>query len=404
MFFSSQGQIMFRQISVSAPSKVILHGEHAVVYGKSAIAASLDLRTRMYLTPIPDEKQQVLEVDFPDVHVHQSWKVSEVQKYLLQHKPGWVSKYNAEICDTYLKLVKDFIQKSSITHGKVVHQDLQLASLTCFFYLFSVICDADHIVPLKIRVESDIPIGAGLGSSAALSVCLAAGLHAIQSGKTLLDPPDQDNICQLALLSEKILHGKPSGIDNAISTYGGFIRFQQGCVEPIEFNPAVNLQILLVNSCVSRQTKDMVAKVKDQYDKYPSAISPLLESIHGISESFLQTLKEMGNEEEGEMAEDKYTTLNDLIRYNQSILKALQVSHPTLENILNVAEEHGLVGKLTGAGGGGFAFILLPPGVTEKTVEEVKEKLHTKSFVCYEAELGVNGVHIQIDNSDCISQ
>merc|ERR1712111_330337 len=105
-----------------------------------------------------------------------------------------------------------------------------------------------------------------------------------------------------------------------------------------------------VNSCVSRQTKDMVAKVKDQYDKYPSAISPLLESIHGISESFLQTLKEMGNEEEGEMAEDKYTTLNDLIRYNQSILKALQVSHPTLENILNVAEEHGLVGKLTGAG------------------------------------------------------
>ncbi len=402
MFFS-QGQIMFRQISVSAPSKVILHGEHAVVYGKSAIAASLDLRTRMYLTPIPDEKQQVLEVDFPDVHVHQSWKVSDVQKHLLQHKPGWLSdSKNTEICDTYLELVQGFIKKSSTANGKV-HQELQLASLTCFFYLYSVICDADHIVPLKIRVESDIPIGAGLGSSAALSVCLAAGLHAIQSGKTLLDPPDQDNICQLALISEKILHGKPSGIDNAISTYGGFIRFQQGCVEPIEFNPAVNLRILLVNSQVSRQTKDMVAKVKVQYDKYPSTVSPLLESIHGISESFLQTLKKMG-EEEGDMAEDKYTTLNDLIRYNQSILEALQVSHPTLEDILNIAKEHGLFGKLTGAGGGGFAYILLPPGVTEKVIEEVKEKLHKKSFMCYAAELGVSGVHIQIDNSDCISQ
>ena len=42
--------------------------------------------------------------------------------------------------------------------------------------------------------------------------------------------------------------------------------------------------------------------------------------------------------------------------------------------------------------------------MAEKTVEEVKEKLHKKSFVCYDAELGVNGVHIQIDNSDCISQ
>ena len=379
---------MFRQISVSAPSKVILHGEHAVVYGKTAIAASLDLRTRMHLIPITDEKQQVLEVDFPDVRVHHSWKVSEVQKCLLEtSKPA-----TNEICDAHLKRVQDFIKKSC-QDGNSKIDELQLASLTCFFYLYSIICDV-HIVPLKIRVESDIPIGAGLGSSAALSVCLAAGLHAIQSGKTTLDLAEQDNICQLALISEKILHGQPSGIDNAISTYGGLIRFQQGCVQPLELN--VNLRILLVNSHVKRQTKDLVTKVKAQFDKYPLVVAPIMESIDGISQSFLQALKN-GDEED-------FQTLNDLIRYNQTLLDALQVSHPALEDILKTAKDHGLSGKLTGAGGGGFVYILLPPGVDRQVIQQVKDKLHKKCFTCYEAELGVHGVHVQIDHSDCISQ
>ena len=76
---------MLRQISVSAPSKVILHGEHAVVYGRSAVAASLDLRTRMYLTPIV--KENVLQVDFPDVGVKQSWSGETIREEILKHKP-----------------------------------------------------------------------------------------------------------------------------------------------------------------------------------------------------------------------------------------------------------------------------------------------------------------------------
>ena len=77
---------MLRQISVSAPSKVILHGEHAVVYGRSAIAASLDLRTRMYLTPIAKEND-ILQVDFPDVSVTKCWSGKTISEEILNYKP-----------------------------------------------------------------------------------------------------------------------------------------------------------------------------------------------------------------------------------------------------------------------------------------------------------------------------
>ena len=119
-----------------------------------------------------------------------------------------------------------------------------MQSLVCFFYLYSHLCGPEAI-PINISIESDIPIGAGLGSSAALSVCLSAGLLTIQdlkesciSCKEHLSSSINLNqlngvgceklklICDFAYLSEKILHGRPSGIDNTASTYGGLIQFQ----------------------------------------------------------------------------------------------------------------------------------------------------------------------------------
>ena len=142
---------MFRQITVSAPSKVILHGEHAVVYGKSAVAASLDLRTRMYLIPFCDRQPNVLEVDFPDVRVKHSWKGEDIEDRLLSHRP--TSFPSDDISSVFLRLVQDFIRET----GDKYHEDLQLASLTCFFYLYSILCQ--EFVPMRIKVESDIPIG-----------------------------------------------------------------------------------------------------------------------------------------------------------------------------------------------------------------------------------------------------
>jgi mevalonate kinase len=117
-----------------------------------------------------------------------------------------------------------------------------MQSLVCFFYLYSHLCGPDAI-PLDISVASDIPLGAGLGSSAALSVCLSAGLLTIQDLTKSCIGCKQDTlpkictkntemscerlklICDFAYISEQILHGRPSGIDNTTSTYGGLIQF-----------------------------------------------------------------------------------------------------------------------------------------------------------------------------------
>ena len=118
-----------------------------------------------------------------------------------------------------------------------------MQSLVCFFYLYSYLCGSDPI-PLQIYIESDIPIGAGLGSSAALSVCLSAGLLTIQDLKkarndnSLIDTMTNGCInekrlkliCDFAYISEQILHGRPSGIDNTASTYGGLIEFHNSKV------------------------------------------------------------------------------------------------------------------------------------------------------------------------------
>ena len=117
-----------------------------------------------------------------------------------------------------------------------------MQSLVCFFYLYSQLC-GPNAIPLNISIESDIPIGAGLGSSAALSVCLSAGLLTVldvrESCSACKNTSLQTNcarkeeismerlklICDFAYISEQIIHGRPSGIDNTASTYGGFIQF-----------------------------------------------------------------------------------------------------------------------------------------------------------------------------------
>jgi mevalonate kinase len=369
----------FHEISVSAPSKVILFGEHAVVYGMTAVAASLGLRTRMRIRPHGSK----IIVNFPDVELQEAWAPIQLQN-LFQHKPDFFDQVDAE----YLDRIHDFL--------KVDKCNLRMASVICFLYLYSVIMDEVGVIPMEIRVESEIPVGAGLGSSAALSVCLASGLtgvlHQIQANK-----PQEDifstksaafnrTVCKYAFLSEKILHGNPSGIDNSISTYGGIRSFKAGELTPVE--SLRKLRILLVNTNTFRNTKDLVLRVKEKKISYPEIIEPVLEAIDGISTRFISA----GNLENDT---EYYNTVQDLIQYNQSLLTSLGVSHPTLDDVCLTLKKVGMVGKLTGAGGGGFALALVPPSLPEKLLVQAVDMLEIKGYTCYQTGIGVHGFTIE---------
>ena len=95
-----------------------------------------------------------------------------------------------------------------------------------------------------------------------------------------------------------------------------------------------------------------------------------------------------------------YQRLEQLIDYNQKLLESLGVSHPSLEKVVSLSSDHDLHGKLTGAGGGGFAFVLLTPRKDdgqerEEAVKVAKERLNEEGFRCWETLLQPQGVSVQ---------
>jgi len=88
-------------------------------------------------------------------------------------------------------------------------------------------------------------------------------------------------------------------------------------------------------------------------------------------------------------------SLQELVDMNQALLNVLGVSHPALDRICRTVSKFGLHAKLTGAGGGGYAFVLLPACPSQQTkVQQMKEQLQRKGFVCIETELGSAGITV----------
>ena len=94
----------------------------------------------------------------------------------------------------------------------------------------------------------------------------------MQGGEQSETPEDCAAVCKLAYLSEKILHGTPSGVDHSVSTYGGIIKFVPG-QQVTRLKGVPKLRILLVNTNVTRSTKALVQKVRDQGSVQQSRLS-----------------------------------------------------------------------------------------------------------------------------------
>lgn len=178
-----------------------------------------------------------------------------------------------------------------------------------------------------------------------------------------------EKISQWAFDSEVIMHEKPSGIDNTICTYGQLIRFVRGQTpEPINMNGRID--ILLVDTGVSRSTSHIVAKLASFKNKYANIANSIFDAIGHLVDDVVSILRNTKS--------DKYQELGLLVSINNNLLRALGASHPRLEKLFQIAESNGFHAKLTGAGGGGCGFVLLPPNYEEmesylKLCSELKE-------------------------------
>ncbi|XP_055092661.1 mevalonate kinase isoform X7 [Symphalangus syndactylus] len=341
---------------VSAPGKVILHGEHAVVHGKVALAVALNLRTFLRLQPHSNGK---VDLSLPNIGIKRAWDVARLQSLDTSFlEQGDVTTPTPEQVEK-LKEVAGLPDDCAVTK--------RLAVLA-FLYLYLSICRKQRALPsLDIVVWSELPPGAGLGSSAAYSVSLAAALLTVceEIPNPLKDgdcvnrwtKEDLELINKWAFQGERMIHGNPSGVDNAVSTWGGALRYHQGKISSLKRPPA--LQILLTNTKVPRNTRALVAGVRNRLLKFPEIVAPLLTSIDAISLECERVLGEMGEAP----ALEQYLVLEELIDMNQHHLNALGVGHASLDQLCQVTRAHGLHSKLTGAGGGGCGITLLKPGI-----------------------------------------
>ena len=373
-------------VKISAPGKIIFLGEHSVVYGKQAIAFSLGLKTELLFKPEKD----AVTLHLPEISIEKSWPLVSIKRLWEKLKSVEKAEASKDLNDEKMDILKNFLQ---------FEKDQQLGKselgLVAFFHLYVSLLP--YPVPFCISVKSEMPVGSGLGSSAAYAVCLTTVLHWL-SGK--VSPSDLKNhnegnetlksICEWALSSEKILHGTPSGIDNAICTYGKAVSFKAGKISILKCPP---LRVILVNTKVSRNTKHLVSKVRERYDNLNGIIEPILKSMDNIACSALSILEEISsNCLSEERTKRQVTHLQELVDMNHCLLSGLGVSHIKLERIIFIAKSYGLHAKLTGAGGGGFAFILLNSDSPQSTIDACTHTLHLEGFETWTTTLGNHGV------------
>ncbi|KAG9326610.1 hypothetical protein KVV02_006121 [Mortierella alpina] len=360
----------------SSPGKVILFGEHAVVYGKVATAGSLGLRSYCLIQPRTDK---TVEVNLPDVQLARTWSIGDIPRQDQWTGYPYPPPMNFDLLDQLTKFV-----------DLGTHTNRSQAAIA-LLYLHSYLT-VDNIASqgYDFSVRANLPVGAGLGSSASYCVCVATALLQLNGHlSTGLDKEAQrDLVNQWAFQAEKVIHGNPSGIDNTVSTLGGAVMFRKG--EKIEPMPGFqSLRFLLTNTRVPRETQVQVANVRKLREKYPNVVDPMLDSINEISTSCKALFSQ-----EGLDRSQLLTQFGELVDVNHGLLAALGVSHPALEKVREISSKLGLKSKLTGAGGGGCALTLIRDDVSPATVEVVKQLLEAEGFQCLETSVGGPGAGI----------
>ena len=397
---------MLRKFEISAPGKIILHGEHSVVYNKPAIAGPIGLRTYFRLNETTND-----HINF------QYQRLSLTSKLTLKNANLLLSELD---CDGTIKPM-DFLLKfrntrdfilNYVEHSEVERKlnDKEEMAVGATLYIINRILRNEKIKSISngfdVTIDSDMSIGAGVGSSASYGVCLAAGFFILsqiinkkftdqQFKEFSFDGNDNvlEKISQWAFDSEVIMHEKPSGIDNTICTYGQLIKFSRGQA-PESIKMTGKIDILLVDTGVSRSTSHVVGKVANYKNKYSNLANSTFDSIGHLVNDVVAILENEKSEAE------KFQELALLVTVNNNLLRSLGVSHPRLERVFNIAESRGFHSKLTGAGAGGCAFVLLPSNYEEcENYQKLCEDLNANDYHIMATIIGGRGVDFKfLDN------
>ncbi len=266
--------------SAFAPGKLILAGEHAVVYGHRAVAAAVSLGTTV----------------------------------TLRDRPG----------------------RSGIDESPL--QDARL------WPALSTLVPPDG---MGVSIASTLPVGCGMGSSAALAVALVRALAAREGRIASFEA-----CFERGFVVERAFHGTPSGIDHAVSALGGVVAYRRAPQGP-ELDPLrlpSPLRLVVIDTGSPGDTAAMVAAVRARGQR------DVIEAIGELAEAVTAALRD-GKDVGG------------LLDENHALLRRLGVSTPALDAAVDLLRAAGARGaKLAGAGGGGVAFGRVDADIEEQAL------------------------------------
>jgi mevalonate kinase len=299
--------------SASAPGKIILFGEHAVVYGRPALAVPV---TQVHAdVEVLDSFKDGIWIDAPDINLH-----AELNSLPSDHPlAAVINKFFPHPDPSPREALPKGAGRGKKGEG------------------------------IEIKISSTIPVASGLGSGAAVSVALIRALSA-----HLSRPMTNEQVNALAYEIEKIHHGTPSGIDNTVIAYGKPVFFVKG--QPIEtFRVGKPFTIVIGNTGISAPTKKAVGDVRVLWKADKAHWEKVFDKIAEIVKKAKEKI------ENGELE-----GLGDLMNQNHALLQEMTVSSPELDRLVNAARKAGALGaKMSGGGRGGNMIALVRPEIAE---------------------------------------
>ncbi|MBA0876173.1 hypothetical protein Goshw_008019 [Gossypium schwendimanii] len=366
------------EITARAPGMIILAGEHAVVHGYTAVASSIYLYTAVCLR-LYSENEDSIRLQLEDVGLDFSWPIKRI-KEVLSHLGSPFSSTPTLCSLETVKSITALVDEQSFPETRI-----GLASGVCaFLWLYISILG---FKPGTVIVTSELPLGAALGSSAAYCVALSAALPAFSDSMKL-------DVNKWAFEEEKIIHGRPFGVDNSVSTFGSMTGINSNmplrmlitstkvgrdtkalianvsarksrhpnalcCVlNAIEYISSMTgidsnmpLRMLITNTKVGRDTKALIANVSLRKSRHPDALCCVLNAVESISKEWSTIIQSHTVVDLSVTANEE--RLRELMEMNQGLLLSIGVTHASIETVLQTAMKQKLASKLTGAGGGG---------------------------------------------------
>lgn len=241
----------------SAPGKVILFGEHAVVYGQPALAV-----------PVTQVQVKVLIDKTPRAGI-------------------WINAPNIQLNQRL-----DALEPSHPLAATVINTLNALGT--------------NSLSGVRVLVRSSIPVASGLGSGAAVSVAIIRAL-----AKYLENELTNEQINTLAFETEKLYHGTPSGIDNTVITYARPVYFVKG--QPIEIlQVGKPFTIVIGDTGIPASTREAVLDVREQHHIDPGRYETLFAAIGSIAKTARQLIESGMPESFGPLMDENHALLREM--------------------------------------------------------------------------------------------